>query len=121
MSLAGTLEALLDEGITMRLDADKVMLTFPNSEKRNLSVAQIAYLRAHRGEIRTLLFIKAKFLEMPAGIRLERCDLKHPPVAVEPGVLVTVIMHLTQISEFSRFCAWTSSDSTKYGAKLTPS
>jgi hypothetical protein len=76
-------------GIILRLDGEKVRISYPDEERREELAERIAFLRDHKDEVAEFLRARAVIPPMPPGIRLVKWDIKEAPVAISYYAVVT--------------------------------
>ena len=85
--------AILNEiesaGVAVRLDGDKVRISYCDAEQRQQLSEQISFLRSRRREVVEWLKERTTIPTPPPGVRLVSWDLKKPPVAIDTCSVVT--------------------------------
>jgi hypothetical protein len=78
-----TLDNLVGEvegaGVILQLEGEKVLVLYPDNERREKLIKQIASLRAHRAEVAEYLKTRTEIPPMPPGVRLVSWKLRDPP------------------------------------------
>jgi hypothetical protein len=88
MSVSEILGEVEAAGVALRLDGEKVRICFPDSQHREELAEQVAFLRAHRGEVIVFLRSRTAIPPMPPRVRLVVWNLKEPPVGIETAAVV---------------------------------
>ena len=89
MTLADVVSEVEAAGVSLRLDGQKVHVSYPDSERREELSRQIRLLRNQRAEVVAYLRARSAISPMPDGVRLLRWELKPPPIALTRVEIVT--------------------------------
>lgn len=83
MTVAEVVHEIEVAGASLRLDGEKVRVSYPNDERRKELAKQIALLRAHRAEVAAYLKTRRTIPPMPKGVRLVRYEPKAAPIHLD--------------------------------------
>jgi len=89
MRVSQTLDEIEAAGIALRLDGEKVRISYPDEERREELARRIAFLRAHKDQVLSLLRRREEIPLMPSGVRLVDWEPKPAPVVLTQVSVVT--------------------------------
>jgi len=89
MRVSQTLDEIEAAGIALRLEGEKVRISYPDEERREELAGQVAFLRAHKDQVLRLLRRRQEIPEMPPGVRLVHWEPKPAPVVLTQSSVVT--------------------------------
>lgn len=70
-------------GAAFRLDGEKVLVSYPNDERRNEPAEPTSLLRAQRAEVGAYLKARSTIPPIPKGVHLVACEPKAAPVRLD--------------------------------------
>jgi hypothetical protein len=89
VTVADVVSEIEGAGAALRLDGEKVLVRYPDDERRKELSGRIALLRSQRTEVAAYLKVRSVIPPMPEGVRLVRWELKSAPIAVTRVEIVT--------------------------------
>ena len=89
MTVADVVSEIEGAGVAFRLDGEKVLVRYPDDERREELAGRIALLRSQRTEIAAYLKVRSAIPLMPEGVRLLRWEPKPAPIALTRVEIVT--------------------------------
>jgi hypothetical protein len=89
VSISAALDAVEAVGIVLRLDGEKVRISYPDEERREELAERIDFLRDHKDEVLSLLRRREEIPAMPQGVRLVHWEPKSAPVVLTHYSVVT--------------------------------
>lgn len=90
--MSGIVEVLIEieaAGAVLRLDGDKVKISYQDETQRRQLAEQVGILRTRRVEVAHWLKARGNIPPMPPGVRTLCWNLKLPPVAIDSCSIVT--------------------------------
>jgi hypothetical protein len=98
MSVSQTLDEIEAAGIALRLDGENVRISYPDEVRREELAGRIAFLRAHKDQVLSLLRRREEIPLMPSGVRL---------VDWEPKPVLVVLTQFSVVTDVDRFIRMT--------------
>ena len=98
MRVSQTLDEIEAAGIALRLDGEKVRISYPDEERREELAGRIAFLRVHKDQVLSLLRRREEIPLIPSGVRL---------VDWEPKPTVVMLTQFSVVTDVDRFIRMT--------------